>query len=284
MSKCKLSCERAHHHVASSGVDLESLDGCTKALRIKRGKKQSELDLTVQPGGTREVRTGDCILVTFPHTDPPGENSLDAVVQDSWASDRDGHEGLRVKLAIPPADNMDFTDKTCRVDNIANRAQFVRCLQALQKVGTHDVNMEETLKNILVKSIYQSTQQESEWCAEAIVDRNPPDFVGGRGRQLNKSQQQAAHAAFRQRLTLIQGPSGREKDLIIVSITRANKHRSLGFVKDRRRMNVALTRAKRGVIVIGDKNMLENDSDGWRKWLHWVEKDREKQHSRRRQS
>ena len=79
------------------------------------------------------------------------------------------------------------------------------------------------------------------------------------------------------------GFQGKEKDLIIVSITRANKHRSLGFVKDRRRMNVALTRAKRGVIVIGDKNMLENDSDGWRKWLHWVEKDREKQHSRRRQ-
>ena len=65
-----------------------------------------------------------------------------------------------MKLAIHPADNTDFTDKTCRVDNIANRTQFVRCLQALQKVGTPDVNMDETLKNILVKSIYQSTQQE----------------------------------------------------------------------------------------------------------------------------
>ena len=56
------------HRVASSGVDLESLPGCTQALRIKRGKKRSELDLTVQPGGTREVRTGDCILVMFTHT------------------------------------------------------------------------------------------------------------------------------------------------------------------------------------------------------------------------
>ena len=62
---------------------------------------------------------------------------------------------------------------------------------------------------------------------------------------------------------------GREKDVIIFSTVRCNGDGSLGFTDDRNRMNVLLTRARRGLIGIGSKETLSN-SELWRKWLQHV--------------
>ncbi len=52
---------------------------------------------------------------------------------------------------------------------------------------------------------------------------------------------------------------GQERDIIYISLVRSNEKMEIGFLSDYRRMNVAMTRAKKKLIVIGDSATIAND-------------------------
>ncbi|KAG2173383.1 hypothetical protein INT44_008735 [Umbelopsis vinacea] len=86
----------------------------------------------------------------------------------------------------------------------------------------------------------------------------------------------------------VDGFQGREKEAIIVSLVRSNDNRQVGFLGEKRRLNVAMTRAKRHLCIIGDSDTLSSSdavngakkgkkdksaiSDGGflKRWMAWL--------------
>jgi predicted DNA helicase len=60
-------------------------------------------------------------------------------------------------------------------------------------------------------------------------------------------------------INTIDGFQGQESDVVYISLVRSNAKGEIGFLKDYRRMNVAMTRARRQLIVIGDSATIGHD-------------------------
>ena len=59
----------------------------------------------------------------------------------------------------------------------------------------------------------------------------------------------------------VDSSQGREADVVIYSCVRANPHGGVGFVADVRRMNVAITRARHALYIVGSKRTLQGSKD-----------------------
>ncbi|HFC00909.1 MAG TPA: AAA family ATPase [Phaeodactylibacter sp.] len=72
-------------------------------------------------------------------------------------------------------------------------------------------------------------------------------------------------------INTIDGFQGQERDVIYISLVRSNDKSEIGFLSDYRRMNVAMTRAKKQLIVIGDTSTIGNDKF-YGNFIDYVEK------------
>ena len=77
-----------------------------------------------------------------------------------------------------------------------------------------------------------------------------------------------ANSATTIEVNSVDGYQGRERDVIIFSAVRSNRRGNVGFLSDWRRLNVALTRAKSALVVVGDIETLESDRH-WAAFIKW---------------
>ncbi|KAF9804446.1 hypothetical protein IEO21_09395 [Rhodonia placenta] len=69
----------------------------------------------------------------------------------------------------------------------------------------------------------------------------------------------------------VDGMQGREKEAIVISLVRSNETREVGFLKDKRRLNVAMTRARRHLCIVGDSSTLQHGGRFLKQWMGWLE-------------
>ncbi|KAJ9527312.1 hypothetical protein QJQ45_025540, partial [Haematococcus lacustris] len=97
--------------------------------------------------------------------------------------------------------------------------------------------------------------------------------AGLRGLQAAWPQLAAACEAGRLELSVssVDGFQGREADVVILSTVRCNRASRVGFVADPRRLNVAITRPRRGLVVVGCSHTLAAGSDDWAAFVRHCE-------------
>ncbi|CAK7229322.1 hypothetical protein SBRCBS47491_007206 [Sporothrix bragantina] len=69
----------------------------------------------------------------------------------------------------------------------------------------------------------------------------------------------------------VDGFQGREKEAVVVSLVRSNTAGEVGFLAEKRRLNVAMTRPKRSLTVIGDSETVKRGSAFLKSWMEFLE-------------
>ncbi|KAL2270154.1 hypothetical protein VTJ83DRAFT_2338 [Remersonia thermophila] len=69
----------------------------------------------------------------------------------------------------------------------------------------------------------------------------------------------------------VDGFQGREKEAVIVSLVRSNSEGEVGFLGEKRRLNVAMTRPRRSLTVIGDSETVKKGSTFLKRWMDFLE-------------
>jgi hypothetical protein len=84
------------------------------------------------------------------------------------------------------------------------------------------------------------------------------------------SDHRSVRADFHMTLVLIyckDNYQGEESDIVLVSLTRSNSNRDIGFMSSKERLNVMLSRARNSLIMIGNSRTFESAKKGKEAWV-----------------
>ena len=70
-------------------------------------------------------------------------------------------------------------------------------------------------------------------------------------------------------INTVDGFQGQERDVIFISLVRANEEGQIGFLSDLRRMNVAMTRARMKLVILGEATTLSRHAF-YKKLLEYI--------------
>ena len=141
-----------------------------------------------------------------------------------------------------------------------------------QTEGTSTFNPEEA--SLLFKHLHQLVQGLS----ATYTPENFPTvaIISPYRQQIEVLKEQLLHAPdlkpYEHRISVntIDSFQGQERDIVYISMTRSNADSRIGFLSDIRRMNVAMTRARKKLVIVGDSATLAQD-DFYANFIQYAE-------------
>ncbi len=135
-------------------------------------------------------------------------------------------------------------------------AEAARCGAKLGSVGVITPYGEQLgeLRKALTKAGLMQPKESTDTSKKEVANG-----AEGSGAAATNSSSNSSGCEYDVECNTVDGFQGREKDLILISTVRANDQESIGFLSDTRRMNVALTRGKFGMFVVGHAGTLSRN-------------------------
>ncbi|GGB93072.1 IGHMBP2 family helicase [Dyadobacter sediminis] len=147
-----------------------------------------------------------------------------------------------------------------------------------KKEGTSTTNPEEAafLFKHLSQLVSEFVQSKPDITPDILKDFPTVAIISPYKEQINILKEQLLHADSLQpylssiSVNTIDSFQGQERDIVYISMTRSNAEGEIGFLADIRRMNVAMTRARKKLVVIGDSATL-SQSAFYRDFIEYAE-------------
>jgi len=180
----------------------------------------------------------------------------------------------RMLTAIAAFSNYYFYDNYLETAEVVTKRVLNPDIKPLVFIDTAGTGFEEQIAEDLKKEMYLSRYNEGEYfiirehLLQLIEKGINPDIntiviITPYRAQVRYIQSEletdSKLSKYPIRVNSIDAYQGQESDIVIISLVRSNHKNDIGFLKDYRRMNVAMTRAKYHLALVGDSITLDKD-------------------------